>query len=121
MKNIILLIALVLNLCCAAFAADIYHPVSHWKLDETSGTIAYDSAGANNGTVTGATWTTGKIDGALNFNSNGNMVRILDSASLDPSNAFTVTAWVNATELSGNGSNNGNPIIVKWGSNSIGQ
>lgn len=39
--------------------------VAHWKLDETDGTTAYDSAGSNDGTIYGATPTTGQVDGAL--------------------------------------------------------
>jgi hypothetical protein len=42
-------------------------PVSWWCLDETSGTTAYDCVGSNHGTVEGATWTDGKIGGALRF------------------------------------------------------
>ena len=32
-------------------------PLAHWKFDEGSGTTAYDSAGSNDGTIYGATWT----------------------------------------------------------------
>lgn len=42
------------------------HPsgmVSYWKFDEGSGTIAGDSIGPNDGTLYGATWTSGKVDG----------------------------------------------------------
>ncbi len=45
-------------------------PQAHWKLDETEGTIAYDSAGDNDGIVNGGPlWqpTDGQIDGALAF------------------------------------------------------
>ncbi|MEJ2722959.1 MAG: LamG domain-containing protein, partial [bacterium] len=45
-------------------------PISHWKLDETSGTTAADDAGSNNGTlVNGPVWrpTGGWIGGALEF------------------------------------------------------
>jgi len=38
--------------------------VSYWKLDETTGTVAYDSVGSNDGTISGATYTSsGKIVG----------------------------------------------------------
>ncbi|MHC4240308.1 MAG: LamG-like jellyroll fold domain-containing protein, partial [Planctomycetota bacterium] len=33
--------------------------IAHWKFDEGSGSIAYDSVGKNHGTIHGATWTTG--------------------------------------------------------------
>jgi L-ascorbate metabolism protein UlaG (beta-lactamase superfamily) len=43
-------------------------PIAHWKLDETEGAAAFDSAGSSNGTSNGnPIWlpTGGKIDGAL--------------------------------------------------------
>jgi hypothetical protein len=58
----------------ALSAAEIrYHynrggPVAHWKFDEGSGSTAYDSTNNNNdGTISGATWTTGKHGSALSF------------------------------------------------------
>ena len=68
-------------------------PISHWKFDETSGTTAYDSAGDNHGTVYGATWTTGQIDGALNFDGADDYVDVGDKSSLEP-NSFTIAAWI---------------------------
>ena len=67
-------------------------PVAWWKFDEGTGTIAHDSAGSNNGTIYGATWTTGKIAGALSFNGTSNYV---DCGS-GPSNYdnITVSAWM---------------------------
>ena len=34
--------------------------VGHWKLDEGTGSTAYDSAGSNDGTITGASWRDGE-------------------------------------------------------------
>lgn len=43
-------------------------PVAHWKLDEGSGSTAYDSTINNNdGTIYGATYVTGKYNSALSF------------------------------------------------------
>lgn len=36
--------------------------IGYWKFNEGAGTIAYDSAGANHGTIHGATWTYGQYD-----------------------------------------------------------
>ena len=49
--------------------AKIYGLVAHWKLDELSGTIAYDSSGMeNHATVVGSQgWTTGQVDGGFYF------------------------------------------------------
>ena len=43
--------------------------VGYWPFDEGNGTIAKDYSGnGNNETlVNGPTWTTGKVEGALNF------------------------------------------------------
>jgi hypothetical protein len=82
-----------------------------WKFDETSGTIAHDSAGANNGNVYGATWTTGKIDGALSFDGTNDYV---DCGS-GPSNYdnITVSAWMKT-------STNGVLVSTRYSSGSYG-
>ncbi len=77
---------------------DINHPsdqnfVSWWKFDETSGTTAEDSVGDNNGTVTGAIWTNGQIDGALDFDGVSAYVNVADDDSLDVTNTFTFSLW----------------------------
>ncbi len=67
-----------------------------WKFDEANGTAAYDSAGTNNGTIYGtASWTTGKIAGALSFNGSTNYV----NCGSGPSNYdnVTVIAWMKST------------------------
>jgi hypothetical protein len=84
--------------------------VSQWLLDEGTGTSAADNAGSNTGTITSATWATNTDIAHLTStwkNSNGdNLVRggysfdgvnddIQDgSVPLDPSSAFTWSAWV---------------------------
>ena len=67
--------------------------IGYWNFDEGSGTVAHDSSGSGyNGTVNGATWTTGKINSALNFNGTTNGV-VTPGIAL--ANAFSITAWVN--------------------------
>jgi len=71
---------------------------SWWKFNEGSGTIAYDSAGSNNGTlVNGPVWTSGQIDGALSFDGTNDYVNMGDPAdgSLDfgASDSFTISLW----------------------------
>jgi subtilisin family serine protease len=74
-------------------------PVSHWKFDEGSGTIAYDSAGDNDGTlVNGPIWTTGQIDGALDFDT-GDYVDCGSFAELDGATAFSMSFWIKADSL----------------------
>jgi L-ascorbate metabolism protein UlaG (beta-lactamase superfamily) len=70
--------------------------IANWKLDETAGVIAYDSAGVKNGTLNGnPTWqpTNGKIDGALLLDGAGDYVStpfVLNPAS----GPFSVFAWI---------------------------
>jgi hypothetical protein len=96
MKNVIISIALILSLCGAAFAGDIYHPVAHWTFDEGSGTVAYDSAGSSDGTISGATWEAGKIGGALRFDGIDDYVNCGHAAALGGMQEVTVSAWINA-------------------------
>jgi hypothetical protein len=77
--------------------------VAHWTFDEGSGTIAYDSAGNNDGTIYGATWTTGKLGDALSFDGNNDYVQIPNNQSQQIStNQITVSAWINLIANVGN-------------------
>ncbi len=68
--------------------------VSVWQFDEGSGNIASDVLGVNNGTIYGATWTTGKVGSALSFDGSDDYVRIqatpISNAIAD---GFTVEYW----------------------------
>jgi subtilisin family serine protease len=75
--------------------------VSYWKLDENSGTTAFDSTpNKNDGTINGATWTSGKSWSALQFDGINDYVRVKDSNSLDMTNAITISAWIYPTSWS---------------------
>ena len=67
-------------------------PIAHWTFDEGSGTTAYDYAGDKHGTVYGAVWTSGQINGALNFDGADDYVGIGDSLNI--TNNLTVSAWI---------------------------
>jgi hypothetical protein len=67
--------------------------------DEGSGTIAYDSAGTNDGAlVNGPVWTTGQINDALGFDGVNDYVDVGDpiDGSLDfgAGDSFTISAWI---------------------------
>jgi hypothetical protein len=78
-------------------------PVGFWRLDEGSGSTAYDETNNNNdGTITGASWTTGFSGSALYFHGGGQFfdgdgVTVPHSSSLDINGEFTVEAWIKAT------------------------
>jgi hypothetical protein len=93
----IMAVWLVLVVCSSAWALDANDPnlVSYWMFDEGSGATALDYAGDNNGTVHGATWTTGQIEGALSFDGIDDYVDVDDDPSLRFSqhDSFTISYW----------------------------
>ncbi|HQO20712.1 MAG TPA: S8 family serine peptidase [Acidobacteriota bacterium] len=69
-----------------------------WRLDETEGTAAADSFGANDGTISGATRITGHSGNALHFDGSGAGVQVPDAADLRNS-SFSVAAWFRWNDL----------------------
>lgn len=75
--------------------------VGWWKMDEASGTTAYDiSGGGNDGTLTNmdasTDWVQGKIGKALDFDGSDDYVSVLggDGSDIDVGGSnFTLTAW----------------------------
>jgi hypothetical protein len=111
MKNVILSIVLILSLCGFVFAGDINSPIAHWTFDEGSGTVAHDSADSHNGTVVGATWTTGKVGGCLSFNGSSNYVNLGNVNAFNfGSNNFTVSFWFKTEGTHDNGGGLGDVI-----------
>lgn len=72
--------------------------VAWWKLDETSGTTAYDSAGKYNGTVHGARWTRGQVGGALEFDGKDDYIDIDIPAPLEQ---MTIAMWLKYDTVQG--------------------
>lgn len=64
-----------------------------WRLDEMVGAVAYDSIGDNDGDVYGATWTDGKIGGALQFDGTNDYV-LLDPSDSLKGDSVTISAWI---------------------------
>ena len=76
--------------------------VAHWKLDETSGVMAKDSVGTNDGTLQGGTqWFpySGRMDGTLLFNGNDGYVDCGNSPDFDITDEITVSAWVTINSI----------------------
>ena len=66
-------------------------PVAWWKLDETSGTKASDSASSNHGALSGCKW----MGGGLQFISAEDKVAIDKAKLSDITDNFTLVFWVN--------------------------
>ena len=74
--------------------------VSHWKLDEGSGSIAGDDAGDNDGTIYGAAWVDdGRINKVLSFDGSYDYIPIGDKNNLE-TQAFTLSFWAQVDDLS---------------------
>lgn len=72
--------------------------ISSWPLDENSGTIATDVADGNNGTITGAAWSTGISGSCLHFNGSTDWVKVLKAPNMDLTNSITMMAWAKTEE-----------------------
>ena len=75
--------------------------VAHWKLDEGAGETVSNAAGAEyNGKIIGdPTWTTGILGGALEFDSDGDYIEVVDSNDLAIRNQITVCAWIKTDKI----------------------
>ena len=73
--------------------------VHHWKFNDGSDTGAADSVtGGDDGTVTGAAWTTnGRLGGALSFDGNGDFVQVGADALSSKGCGWTAALWVKRT------------------------
>ncbi len=100
----------------ASVAAD--NPAGYWRLGESSGTTAADSAGSNagayfNGAVLGAPSLLGSdtANRSVTLDGSNDYVRISHSASLNLSTQLTLEAWVRPTVIPPSGG--GAAIIYK--------
>ncbi|MBN2137085.1 MAG: hypothetical protein JW720_04710 [Sedimentisphaerales bacterium] len=72
--------------------------VAHWMLDETEGSVAQDAAGDNHGFLQGdPQWRpySGRMDGAMEFDGEGDYINCGNSAVFDLTEHITLAAWVN--------------------------
>jgi hypothetical protein len=92
--------------------------VGHWPLDEGTGTNTLDASGnERTGMLQGnplPVWTGGVSSNALSFDGVQNAVVIPDDATLTPTNALSLSAWVKAQPLATG------EIIAKWSTNGVG-
>lgn len=74
-------------------------PVGYWNFEERTGSSANDTSGNGySGTITGATYQTGKYGKALNFNGSTDAVGSISSVS----SINTVSFWVNPSSTTAN-------------------
>jgi regulation of enolase protein 1 (concanavalin A-like superfamily) len=95
---------LVLGLVGASIAQEVDpNLVGWWKLDEGSGTIAYDSSSYfNDGTLrNGPQWVAGRIGGALDLDGTNDYVDCGNSEVFDITEQITLSVWVKP-EAAGN-------------------
>jgi hypothetical protein len=66
-----------------------------WHLnDNTGSTVSDATAYGHDGTITGATWTTGKFGSALDFDGSGDRVEVPSTTALQVAGPMTIEAWV---------------------------
>jgi len=88
--------------------------VSLWRLDEDSGITAADDYNDNDGTLyNDPTWTTGQINGAIEFDGVDDYVGIPDDSSLDIEDTLTIECWFNVSEIPGDNGYNMQTIVSK--------
>jgi hypothetical protein len=79
--------------------ADVDQPpgtVAHWGFNDGAGALAIDSVGGHDGSVTGASWALGAVDGALHFDGSGDSVAVAHHPDLDFENddEMTLAMWL---------------------------
>lgn len=90
-----------------AVAAD--SPISHWRLDETTGTAMTDAAGTNDGTFYGGPTLSApplidSPDGtAVTFDGSDDYFTVPHNAALNASAAFTIECWIKPTNPTADG------------------
>lgn len=86
--------------------------VGRWATNEGIGATAGDSSGLGNAaTLSGTSWTTGKLGKGLSFNGTSSYASIANSPSLQLAGAFSVGAWVKMDTFSSNWANNWRGIM----------
>jgi hypothetical protein len=88
--------------------------VAHWKLDESSGSIAIDSSASGyDGTVFGASWNPsgGRLGGALQFDGTNDYMFRNGYQGITGSNPRTCAAWIKTDRPSGE--------IMSWGDRDV--
>lgn len=78
--------------------------LAYWKLDETSGIVAKDSAGDHDGQLNEPDWVTGQVGGAADFNGSGDVISVPHADTLSLQAEFTFSAWFRLDAVLASGS-----------------
>jgi hypothetical protein len=93
----------------------LYQKGGVWDLNENQGSTAHDSTYSNNdGTISGASWATGKFGSALNFDGSNDYVNVPHSDSISGLSSVTLTMWVKLDALPPSNSVNLGGIIGEY-------
>ncbi len=77
-------------------------PVGYWKMDEGTGTSAYDSSGNGNNSTSftnNVSWTQGKFGSATKYAGTQDYITVPSDASIDYLPAYTISAWIKPEEI----------------------
>lgn len=72
-------------------------PTAHYTLDEGAGSTVTDANGGLNGTQFGATWTSGRVGGALQFDGLNDYVEVPNSTHFQVTQAFSAAGWIKSS------------------------
>lgn len=72
-------------------------PVARWRLDDGSGSTVVDSVGGFNGSRVGATWTSGRMAGGVQFDGVDDYISVPNATAFQVTRALTITGWMRAT------------------------
>ena len=86
-----------------------------WGLNESTGNYVYDSSGNNNtGTISGATWTSGYLGSALEFDGVDDYVEVINDPTLDLQENFTIESWIWLDNNTTNPIRSGGTMYAGW-------
>jgi len=75
--------------------------IAYWKLNETTGNIAHDSAmyGLDGSLQGDASWAAGYIDNAISLDGNGDYIDFGNTEILKPPLPITISAWIKLDQI----------------------
>ncbi|MCJ7694964.1 MAG: LamG domain-containing protein [Anaerolineaceae bacterium] len=78
--------------------ASVLGMITYWKFDDGTGAVATDSQLSYDGTIYGASWTTGVVGNALSFDGLDDYVAFNTSAFVNTTNDFSYSVWLKFNE-----------------------